>query len=214
MSLRSSYVTLIRPGHRRSTLLPMTRTRIGLAMGTLVIGAAALVGLTACDRGAAVASPAEVVSDTAVSVEAQALTALGFDTTGAPIVTDPAPAPSTDAGGAPAPGAKASKAPRAGVKGIRRYLRKNTLHGEFVVRTKDGTKTVDVQRGTVTAIDARTVTVKSTDGFTLTWTFGNPINVLEHRTTVQPSAVKVGTEIGVAGTKDGSTTTARLIVIR
>jgi hypothetical protein len=183
-------------------------------MGTLVIGAAALVGLTACDRGAAVASPAEVVSDIAVSAEAQALTALGFDTTGAPIVTDPAPAPSTDAGGAPAPGAKASKAPRAGVKGIRRYLRKNTLHGELVVRTKDGTKTVDVQRGTVTAIDARTVTVKSTDGFTLTWTFGNPINVLEHRTTVQPSAVKVGTEIGVAGTKDGSTTTARLIVIR
>jgi hypothetical protein len=180
-------------------------------MGTLVIGAAALVGLTACDRGAAVASPAEVVSDTAVSAEAQALTALGFDTTGAPIVTDPAPAPSTDAA-APAP--KASKAPRAGLKGIRRYLRKNTLHGEFVVRTKDGTKTVDVQRGTVTAIDARTATVKSTDGFTLTWTFGNPIDVLDHRTTVQPSAVKVGTEIGVAGTKDGSTTSARLIVIR
>jgi hypothetical protein len=204
-------MTLIRSGHRWSSLLPMTRTRIGLAMGTLVIGAAALVGLTACDRGAAVASPAEVVSDTAVSAEAQALTALGFDTTGAPIVTDPAPAPSTDAA-APAP--KASKAPRAGLKGIRRYLRKNTLHGEFVVRTKDGTKTVDVQRGTVTAIDARTATVKSTDGFTLTWTFGNPIDVLDHRTTVQPSAVKVGTEIGVAGTKDGSTTSARLIVIR
>jgi len=180
-------------------------------MGTLVIGAAALVGLTACDRGAAVESPAGVVSDTAVSAETEALTALGFDTTGAPIVTDPAPAPSAGAG---APGAKASRAPRAGVRGIRRYLRKNTLHGEFVVRTKDGTKTVDVQRGTVTAIDAKTVTVKSTDGFTLTWTFGSPIDVLEHRTTVQPSAVKVGTEIGVAGTKNGSTTSARLIVIR
>jgi hypothetical protein len=186
----------------------MTRTRIGLA---LVIGVAGLIGLTACDRGAAIESPADVVSDTAVSAETEALTALGFDTTGAPIVTDPAPAPSTEPG---APGAKASRAPRAGVRGIRRYLRKNTLHGEFVVRTKDGTKTVDVQRGAVTAIDARTVTVRSTDGFTLTWTFGSPINVLEHRTTVQPSAVKVGTEIGVAGTKDGSTTTARLIVIR
>lgn len=182
----------------------MTRTRIGLVMGTLVLGVAGLVGLTACDRGGAVASSAEVVSDTAVSAEAQALTALGFDTTGAPIVTDPAPAPSTGA----------SKAPKARLGGIRRLLRKNTLHGEVVVQTKDGTKTIDVQRGTVTAIDDKTVTVKSTDGFTLTWTFGNPINVLEHRTTVQPSAVKVGTEIGVAGTKDGSTTTARLIVIR
>jgi hypothetical protein len=92
-------------------------------------------------------------------------------------------------------------------------LRRNTLHGEVVVQTKDGVRTVDVQRGTVTAIDAKTVTVKSADGFTLTWTFGNPLHVVEHRTAVQPSAVKVGTEIGLAGVKDGGVTTARLIVI-
>ena len=81
------------------------------------------------------------------------------------------------------------------------------------MQTKDGVKTVDVQRGTVTAIDARTMTVKSTDGFTLTWTLGGDLKVFEHRTAVQPSAVKVGTEVGVAGVKDGTTTTARLIVI-
>jgi hypothetical protein len=190
----------------------MIRTRIGLTLGTLVIGTAGLVGLAACGRGSAGAGPAEVVSDTATSAEAQALTALGFDTTGSPVtdpVTDPAPSPSTKA-----PGARASRAPGAHAGAGRRLLRKNMLHGEVVVQTKDGTKTVDVQRGTVTAIDDKTVTVKSTDGFTLTWTFGNPIRVVERRTTVQPSAVKVGTEIGVAGTKDGATTTARLIMLR
>jgi hypothetical protein len=194
----------------------MTRTRIGLVLAVGVLG---LVGLAACGRDAGVASPAEMVSDSASSAEVQALTSVGFDTTGA-LVTDPAPdastAPDTKAtpGAGGAAGARASKGPRARIGAGRRFLRKNTLHGEVVVKTKDGVKTVDVQRGTVTAIDARTVTVKSTDGFTLTWTFGNPIHVLDHRTSIQPSAVKVGTEIGVAGTKDGSTTTAHLVVVR
>jgi len=87
-------------------------------------------------------------------------------------------------------------------------------HGEVVVQTKDGDKTVDIQRGVVTAIDDKSVTVKSTDGFTLTWSFGNPLKVVERRTTVQPNAVKAGATVGVAGTKDGTTTTARLISIR
>jgi hypothetical protein len=37
---------------------------------------------------------------------------------------------------------------------------------------------------------------------------------VERRSTVQPNAIKAGAEIGVAGTKDGNTPTARLIVIR
>ena len=62
------------------------------------------------------------------------------------------------------------------------------LHGEAVVKTKDGgTKTVAVQRGEVTAIDGDSVTVKSTDGFTLTWTFGDELRVVERRTTVRPT---------------------------
>ncbi|MFD0823909.1 hypothetical protein ACFQ0D_37575, partial [Micromonospora zhanjiangensis] len=92
-------------------------------------------------------------------------------------------------------------------------LRKNTLHGEVVVQTKDGTKTVAVQRGTVTAIDDKSMTVKSTDGFTMTWTFGPELKVVEKRTTIQPGDVKVGTELGVAGTKDGDKGVARLVVV-
>jgi len=36
-------------------------------------------------------------------------------------------------------------------------------HGEFTVHTKTGDKVVDVQRGVVTAVNATSVTVKSTD---------------------------------------------------
>ena len=57
------------------------------------------------------------------------------------------------------------------------------------------------------------MTVKSTDGFTLTWTFGDPMQVLEHRTTIQPTDVKTGETVGVAGVQNGSTETARLVVI-
>ena len=93
-------------------------------------------------------------------------------------------------------------------------LRKNTLHGEAVVKTKDGgTQTVAVQRGEVTAIDGNSMTVKSTDGFTMTWTFGEDLRVVERRATVQPSEVKVGATLGVAGAKDGDKGVARLILI-
>jgi hypothetical protein len=187
----------------------MTRTRFGLVLGTAIIGITGLVGLTACARsGADTASPAGVVAG-AVPAEMQALTTMGFDTGLSP-AADPAGEPVVD----PSPSASSpAKNRRNGLPLRRRLLRRNTLHGEFVVATKNGQKTVDVQRGAVTAIDDKTMTVKSTDGFTLTWTFGSPIHVLEHRTTVQPSAVKVGTQLGVAGTKSGATTTATLIVI-
>jgi hypothetical protein len=82
-----------------------------------------------------------------------------------------------------------------------------------VVRTKDGNRTVVVQRGTVTAITDTSVTVKSTDGFTLTWTYGDKLRVVEHRATVQPKDVAVGAAVGIAGAKDGDKAVARLIVI-
>jgi hypothetical protein len=97
--------------------------------------------------------------------------------------------------------------------GTRKFLRKNTLHGEVTVQGKDGVKTVVVQRGTVTAVDATTVSVKSTDGYALTWALGDKLRVRQDRETVARSAVKTGAEIGLAGVKDGDQTVARLIVI-
>jgi hypothetical protein len=86
-------------------------------------------------------------------------------------------------------------------------------HGSVTMQTKNGDVTIDVQRGTITAISSTSMTVKSADGFTLTWTFGDKMRVLENRSTIQPTDVKVGETVGVAGEKNGSTETARLVVI-
>ncbi|MEN3309870.1 MAG: hypothetical protein V7603_6072 [Micromonosporaceae bacterium] len=162
-------------------------------IAALALGAAVLTGAAGCGSTG---------TDT-MTPEATALTALGYQT------EDLVPAANPSA----SPDATGRAHPRARRLALRRALRGNVEHGEVVVKTKDGEKTVDIQRGTVTAINATTVTVRSADGFTLTWTFGHPIHVIEHRTSVQPSNVTVGEEIGVAGTKNGSTPTAQLILI-
>ncbi|MER6595271.1 hypothetical protein ABT214_26175 [Micromonospora purpureochromogenes] len=151
-----------------------------------------------------------------MGVEGQALAAMGFDPTELELVA--APAPSASGSAEAEAGPKGKRGERAEEWRKRRQarvlLRKNTLHGEAVVQTRDGgTKTVVVQRGEVTAVDGDSVTVKSTDGFTLTWTFGDKLRVIERRTTIQSSDVRVGTRIGVAGAKDGDATVARLIVV-
>jgi len=179
----------------------MTRTRIALTMTTL--GLAGLLGLTGCAAGTAPpAAPVAVAAD--VADEAYALAAVGL-TTG--LEADPAPSAST--GGGEAGIDKTRKHP-----GVRRFLRKNTLHGEMTVQGKNGVKTVVVQRGTVTAVDATTVSVKSADGFTQSWTFGDKLRVVQDRKTVETAAIKNGAEIGIAGAKDGAKSVARLVVIK
>ena len=174
----------------------MTRTRMALTLTT--IGLAGLLGLSACGAAAGTgtgAAPADF------SAEASALQAVGFD---------------TGLAAAPAPSASSSAAAPKAKKRIaaRKFLRKNTLHGEMTVQGKDGVRTLVVQRGAVTAVNATGVSVKSTDGFALTWTFGDKLRVVQDRKTVPTSALKTGTAIGVAGTKSGSTDSARLIAVK
>jgi len=61
----------------------------------------------------------------------------------------------------------------AAAKGDRRAaagLAARAEHGTFVVRGKKGVeRTLDVQRGTLTAVSASSVTIKSLDGFTATY---------------------------------------------
>ncbi|GIM96597.1 hypothetical protein [Paractinoplanes toevensis] len=150
------------------------------------------LGLTGALAVAGCGAPAAAVSD-----EAIALQQVGFETG----LVD---TPSADA--------SAGDAPR---KALRKYLRRNTLHGEVVIQTKkSGAKTVVVQRGSVTAVDKDSVSVKSADGFTLTWKFGDKLRVVQDRKQVESSALKTGTEIGIAGTRDGDVTSARLIAIK
>jgi hypothetical protein len=181
----------------------MTRTRIALTLTTL--GLAGLLGLTGCGGGAAPAgAPAAPAPAADVADEALALTTVGL-TTGL-TETDPAPSAS-------APPGRAGKDGKARHPGLRKFLRKNTLHGEMTVQGKDGVRTVVVQRGSVTAVDATTVSVKSADGFSQTWTFGDKLRVVQDRKTVETAAIKQGAEIGIAGAKDGDRNVARLVAL-
>lgn len=92
-------------------------------------------------------------------------------------------------------------------------LRRNALHGEAVVETANGTATVLFQRGEVEAVTETDVTVRSTDGFTQTWTFGPQLRVLEARGTVQPRPLSEGDPVGVAGVERDGQPVARLIVV-
>jgi hypothetical protein len=198
-------------------------SRWGFATGTTALLAAVALGLSGCGAAEVASQPAReaaVEVAAAMGVEGQALTAMGFDADDLDVQTIAAPA-------TPTPGASPTAQEKAQEKArekrgeewrkrrqARVLLRKNTLHGEAVVKTKDGgTQTVAVQRGEVTAIDGGSMTVKSTDGFTMTWTFGEDLRVVERRATVQPSEVKVGATVGVAGAKDGDKGVARLVLI-
>ena len=163
----------------------MTRTRIALS----TLGLAVVVGLSACAT-----APAPDVAD-----EAVALREVGLESG----LTE-----------APAPSASASADDGKRKNGARRHLRKNTLHGETTVQGKDGVRTIVVQRGAVTAVDGRTVSVKSADGYALTWTLGDKVRVRQDKKKVDATALKVGAQVGLAGAKDGATTTARLVLIQ
>jgi hypothetical protein len=172
-----------------------------LALSTL--GLAGLLGLAGCGVAASTTPIAAAqAAGTDLADEAAALQTVGFDTG---IAADPAPSAS-----AGSPDAK-GRHPRIA---IRKYLRKNTLHGSVTVQGKDGVKTIVVQRGTVTAVTSTSVSVKSTDGFTSTWTFGDPLRIVQDKKKVATSALKTGETVGVAGVQNGSATDARLIAIK
>jgi hypothetical protein len=188
--------------------------RLRVALATAALSAVALVGLAACGSlSAATGTAGSTDSATSLTPEASALSALGFspmDVTAADATPVGDPSPSAGTGSTPR---TRVKRPALRALTLRRTLARNVQHGEVVVKTKNGDKTIDVQRGTVTAINSSTVTVKSSDGFTQTWTFGSPIHVIEHRASVQPGNVAAGATVGIAGTKSGGTLTAALLVI-
>ena len=156
----------------------------------LAVGITGALALAGCGVGGG--TPTAAAAD--ISDEAVALQQVGFETG----LADDA---STGTG----------EAPR---KTLRKYLRRNTLHGEVAIQTRhDGVKTVVVQRGVITSVTGTGLTLKSSDGFTLTWTFGDRLRVVQDRKAVERSALKAGQQIGVAGTKEGDASSARLIAI-
>ncbi|MDI6101597.1 hypothetical protein QLQ12_23535 [Actinoplanes sp. NEAU-A12] len=158
----------------------------------LILSLALALAVTGCG-----AAPAGDVAAEAVALESVALEAVGYTT--------------ADTGEeAAGTGAETAARPRL----VRKLLRKNTLHGEVVVRGRDGVdRTVVVQRGEVTAADASGFTVKSSDGFELTWAYGEKSRVVQDREKAERSAVKIGVKVGAGGVREGTAVTARLVVV-
>ena len=154
--------------------------RRGIVTGTTALLAAVALGVAGCGAAEVASEPAReaaVEVAAAMGVEGQALAAMGFDADDLDVRPSPRRPRSTPGASPQRRGRRPSGRARRGVAQAAPgpgAAAQNTLHGEAVVQTKDGgTKTVAVQRGEVTAIDGDSMTVKSTDGFTMTWTFGD-----------------------------------------
>jgi len=130
--------------------------------------------------------------------------------------TPTAPGPSTAATPAPASPAQGAKhtgthtGKHTGMGKDRGGLRR-VEHGEFTVHTKTGDKVVDVQRGVVTAVNATSVTVKSTDGVSSTYTIDPTTKVRKDKTTAAVSQIATNDRVQVMATKIGSTVIAQRI---
>jgi hypothetical protein len=73
------------------------------------------------------------------------------------------------------------------------------LHGEGIVQTKKGPVRVAMQNGTATAATDTSLTIRSADGYTKTWTLAKNVKVFDHRNSLQPNALRAGTEVVVGG---------------
>ncbi len=116
----------------------------------------------------------------------------------------PAPAPTSPTPKAHTPGAKHGDHQGKGLLG-------KVEHGEFTTHTKTGDKVMDVQRGTVTAIDPGSITVKSTDGFTATYTIDPTTKVHKDKKEAPVSQVATNDRVVLTAVKAGNTTTAQRI---
>jgi hypothetical protein len=80
------------------------------------------------------------------------------------------------------------------------------VHGQFVVpKSGGGYQTVDTQRGSVTAVSATSITVKSADGFTKTYQVVSSTNVDAERDGI--GSVKTGHHVAVTATVSAGTAT-------
>jgi hypothetical protein len=99
--------------------------------------------------------------------------------------------------------------------GLGRGFGGGALHGEFTVKDKDGKIVVKVvQHGSVTAVSATSISLKSEDGFTGTYAVNTDTKVRVGGDNGAISGVKTGNDAWVIATKAGSTNTANSLVVR
>ena len=85
------------------------------------------------------------------------------------------------------------------------------VHGQFVVaRPGGGYQTVDMQRGSVTAVTGSSITVRSSDGFVKTYQVPAAAQVNAQRNGI--GSIRKGNQVMVVATVSGSTATATHIL--
>jgi Domain of unknown function (DUF5666) len=96
--------------------------------------------------------------------------------------------------------------------GWRHALGRRVLHGEVTVQTQNGTKTIVMARGEVTALSDNATTVKSSDGAETSFRIDGDTR-FGFRNEPAPSAeLKVGDQAFVAGEKSGDSAVAKRVV--
>jgi hypothetical protein len=132
----------------------------------------------------------------------------GTPATQSAVVSTPVPSPS--------PGQSGAGAQRYRHFGMRFGLGGGlfgVLHGQFVVaKPGGGNQTVDVQNGQVTAVSNTSVTLKSSDGFTMSYVISSSTLVDAQRDGI--GSVKVGNQASVVATVSGRTATATSVMDR
>jgi hypothetical protein len=111
-----------------------------------------------------------------------------------------------------APTASADKAKARARAGWRHALGRRVLHGEVTLQTQEGTRTVVMAYGNVTALSKDAITVKSSDGVETSFKLDGDTR-FGFRDEPAPSAeLKVGEDAFVTGEKSGGTATAKRVV--
>jgi len=87
-------------------------------------------------------------------------------------------------------------------------------HGEVTFQTKNGPKTIAVERGTIEAVSSSNITVQAKDGTTWTWDFTTSTVVRNDHHAVGRDKLSTGETVLVAGPVVSGVHEARLIRIR
>ncbi|HEY2766600.1 MAG TPA: hypothetical protein VGJ13_21695 [Pseudonocardiaceae bacterium] len=123
--------------------------------------------------------------------------------------TDPSPAPSNSAPVTSVPG-NASSAPAKAAKHSRAFLSR-VEHGEFTARVRAGERVLDVQRGTVTAVNAQSISVQSPDGFSASYAVDSQAKIRKNKQSATIDQVAVNDRVMVVAVKNGTTVTVKRI---
>lgn len=122
---------------------------------------------------------------------------------------DPTPTPTASPTATAKPSASAS--PKAAHK--KRPLLGRALHGEVTLAGKKH-RVIDFQRGAVQEVSSTKITVKSTDGFTQTYTVDAKTKVRHAKAVAKIGDIHTNDKVRVVAVKDGSTLTAKVVADR